>query len=145
MVESIKTVAGFVGDIAHASAEQSTGLDHVGKALGQMDQMTQQNSALVEENAATAKTLEMQAAALSRQVSMFQVEDAAPPAHKAPPAPAPKVAPPAAPPAKPAANKPLANKPAPARPGAAPVHSPATRMQGALAAALKEDPAWQEF
>src|SRR4029079_9511479 len=71
MAESIKTVAGFVGDIADARVEQATGLDHVGKALGQMDQATQQNSALVEENAATAKTLEVQAAALKQQVRLF--------------------------------------------------------------------------
>src|SRR5688500_3466788 len=73
MTESIRTVPSFVGDIANASSEKTTGLEHVGKALGQMDQKTQQNSALVEENAATAKALEAQAAALPEQVSQFRV------------------------------------------------------------------------
>ncbi len=78
MVESIKTVARFVGDIANASSEQATGLDHVGRALVQMDQATQQNSALVEENAATAKALEMQAGALTGQVRQFRLGDEEP-------------------------------------------------------------------
>jgi methyl-accepting chemotaxis protein len=46
-----------VADIANASAEQTAGIDQINKALSQMDELTQQNSALVEENAATAKTL----------------------------------------------------------------------------------------
>jgi methyl-accepting chemotaxis protein len=53
----------IVSDIANASAEQATGIDQVNKALAQMDEVTQQNSALVEENAATAKTLEHQSQA----------------------------------------------------------------------------------
>ena len=60
IVDSIKHVSDIVADIATASTEQATGLDQVNKALGQMDEVTQQNSALVEENAATAKTLEQQ-------------------------------------------------------------------------------------
>jgi len=60
--------------IARASAEQSNGVDQVNKALAQMDQVTQQNSALVEENAATAKTLEQQAAAMSERVGTFKFE-----------------------------------------------------------------------
>ena len=61
ILASIKKVADIVSDIAAASAEQATGLEQVNKALTQMDEVTQQNSALVEENAATAKTLEQQA------------------------------------------------------------------------------------
>ena len=64
ILESIKKVAEIVSDIAAASAEQSTGIEQVNKALAQMDEVTQQNSALVEENAATAKTLEHQAKAM---------------------------------------------------------------------------------
>jgi uncharacterized protein with PhoU and TrkA domain len=67
-------VATIVSDIAAASAEQATGLDEINRALAQMDDATQQNSALVEENAATAKTLEHQATAMDEQVSFFQVE-----------------------------------------------------------------------
>jgi methyl-accepting chemotaxis protein len=77
IVAGIKKVADIVGDIAHASAEQSTGLDQVSKALGQMDEVTQQNSALVEENAATAKNLEQQANAMSERVASFRLDSRA--------------------------------------------------------------------
>ena len=75
---SIKKVADIVAEIASASAEQSTGIDQVNKALTQMDEVTQQNSALVEENAATAKTLEHQARRDGRtHVAAFRLDDAA--------------------------------------------------------------------
>jgi methyl-accepting chemotaxis protein len=74
IVESIKKVAEIVTDIANASIEQATGIDQINKALTQMDEVTQQNSALVEENAATAKTLEHQAKVMDEQVSFFQLE-----------------------------------------------------------------------
>jgi len=77
IVESIKTVATIVSDIANASIEQSAGIDEVNKALTQMDEVTQQNSALVEENAATAKTLEQQAQNMDNQVAFFQIDDGA--------------------------------------------------------------------
>ena len=76
IVESIKKVAQIVSDIAAASAEQATGLDQVNTALSQMDEVTQQNSALVEENAATAKTLEQQSAAMNERVGAFKLADA---------------------------------------------------------------------
>jgi methyl-accepting chemotaxis protein len=77
IVESIKKVAGIVSDIASASAEQAAGIEQVNKALNQMDEVTQQNSALVQENAATAKTLEQQSRAMEEEVSVFCVEEAA--------------------------------------------------------------------
>jgi methyl-accepting chemotaxis protein len=73
IVESIKQVAAIVSDIANASIEQATGIEQINKALTQMDEVTQQNSALVEENAATAKTLEHQAKAMDDQVAFFQI------------------------------------------------------------------------
>ena len=73
IVDSIKTVAAIVADISNASTEQSTGIEQINKALTQMDEVTQQNSALVEENAATAKTLEQQAKSMSDQVAFFQI------------------------------------------------------------------------
>jgi methyl-accepting chemotaxis protein len=73
IVGSIKQVAGIVADIANASSEQAGGLDQISRAMHQMDQVTQQNSALVEENAATAKTLEAQQARLSERVEMFRI------------------------------------------------------------------------
>jgi methyl-accepting chemotaxis protein len=76
IVDSIKKVAEIVADIANASNEQATGIEQVNKALTQMDEVTQQNSALVEENAATAKTLEHQAKAMDERVSFFKLDDA---------------------------------------------------------------------
>jgi methyl-accepting chemotaxis protein len=77
IVESIKSVAAIVSDIATASIEQSTGIEQVNKALTQMDEVTQQNSALVEENAATAKTLEHQANAMDERIAFFRLDEAA--------------------------------------------------------------------
>ncbi|MGA2894133.1 MAG: methyl-accepting chemotaxis protein [Xanthobacteraceae bacterium] len=74
IVESIKQVADIVADIANASGEQASGIDQVNKALAQMDEVTQQNSALVEENAATAKTLEYQAKAMDERVGFFRID-----------------------------------------------------------------------
>ncbi len=84
IVESIKNVAVIVADIASASSEQATGIDQINKALNQMDEVTQQNSALVEENAATAKTLEDQQAAMAEQVHYFRFDQDAPAAAPAP-------------------------------------------------------------
>jgi len=77
IVESIKTVATIVSDIANASFEQASGIEQVNKALTQMDEVTQQNSALVEENAATAKTLENQAKSMDDRVAFFRLGDTA--------------------------------------------------------------------
>jgi len=73
ILQSIKTVADIVADIANASGEQASGIEQINKALNQMDQVTQQNSALVEENAATAKTLEQQSHAMDEQVAFFRL------------------------------------------------------------------------
>jgi methyl-accepting chemotaxis protein len=73
IIEAIKTVAAIVSEIATASAEQATGLEQVNKALSQMDQVTQQNSALVEENAAAAGTLDQQARAMDERIAFFQI------------------------------------------------------------------------
>ena len=72
IVNSIESVAQIVADIANSSSEQAIGIDQVNVALAQMDDVTQQNSALVEENAATAKTLEQQQIAMNEQVSHFR-------------------------------------------------------------------------
>jgi methyl-accepting chemotaxis protein len=84
IVESIKKVAEIVGAIATASVEQSTGIDEVNKALTQVDEITQQNSALVQENAATAKTLEHQAATMNQRVRAFRLGQSAPTAKPGP-------------------------------------------------------------
>jgi methyl-accepting chemotaxis protein len=74
IVESINKVAGIVTDIANASAEQSTGLEQVNRALTQMDEVTQQNTALVEENTATAETLAQQSQAMSDRIAFFRLD-----------------------------------------------------------------------
>jgi methyl-accepting chemotaxis protein len=75
IVASIESVAHIVSDIASASAEQAGGIDQVNKALTQMDEVTQQNSALVEQNAATAKNLQQQSAAMTQSVGVFKLHD----------------------------------------------------------------------
>jgi methyl-accepting chemotaxis protein len=143
IVESIKEVATTVAEIANASAEQATGIEEINRALTQMDEATQQNSALVEENAATAKTLEHQARAMDEQVSFFQIavgDDSGM-------APAPSRSESRTPAAKPAAVARKASasvKPsAPAR-RAVVSAGPARNMQTALATAVNTDD-WQEF
>jgi methyl-accepting chemotaxis protein len=76
IVESIKSVAGIVADIATASSEQADGIDQINIALTQMDEATQQNSALVEQNAATAKMLEQQAKSMDECVAFFKLDAA---------------------------------------------------------------------
>jgi methyl-accepting chemotaxis protein len=75
IVDSIEQVTAVVSQIANASMEQSTGIEQINKALAQMDEVTQQNSALVEENASTAKTLEQQAQSMDERVSAFRLRD----------------------------------------------------------------------
>jgi methyl-accepting chemotaxis protein-1 (serine sensor receptor) len=70
---SIKRVATFVSEIASASEEQSDGLSQVNLAVTQMDEVTQQNAALVEQSAATASSLADQATKLQRLTEAFQV------------------------------------------------------------------------
>ena len=74
VVGSIRRVSDIVGEISAASVEQSTGVAQVGEAVTQMDQVTQQNAALVEESAAAAESLKLQAAELVRSVAVFQLE-----------------------------------------------------------------------
>ena len=150
IVTSIKSVADTVGQIAAASAEQATGLEQVNRALNQMDQATQQNSALVEENAATAKTLENQAVAMTEKVAVFRLDSGEArgamaavrePASREPAAMASaRVS--AAPAGKPAAK--LVAKPAARTSAVATSGGPVGHLQSALATAVK-DPEWEEF
>jgi methyl-accepting chemotaxis protein len=73
IVAAIREIGDLVSEIAGASMEQSNGVDQVNKALNQMDEVTQRNAALVEENAATAKTLEQQARAMDERVGYFRL------------------------------------------------------------------------
>ena len=160
IVESIKQVATIVADIANASAEQATGIEDVGKALTHMDEVTQQNSALVEENAATAKMLETQAGAMDSRVAFFKLAAggdvaAAAPARPVPHKPAAAVAPRTRGPA--ATNGPspqqasLAgmsgdiNLESAGTAAAANRRGPVGRMQAALAKTVNADADWKEF
>jgi methyl-accepting chemotaxis protein len=73
VVDSIKRVTGIMGEIAAASHEQTTGIEQVNQAVAQMDQVTQQNAALVEEAAAAAASMQNQASHLSQTVSVFKL------------------------------------------------------------------------
>jgi methyl-accepting chemotaxis protein-1 (serine sensor receptor) len=75
IVESVKKVTDIVAEIAAASQEQSAGIDQVNHAVLQMDEMTQQNAALVEEAAAAARSMHDQALELSRQMGFFELAD----------------------------------------------------------------------
>lgn len=83
IVDSIKKVTAIVSEIAAASGAQTTGLEEINRALAQLEETTQQNSALVEQNAAAAKSLELQATAMIERVRFFQTEGAAAPASPA--------------------------------------------------------------
>ena len=73
VVGAIGRVARIMTDIAAASVEQSSGINQVSLAITQMDEVTQQNAALVEQAAAAAESLEEQARALTQAVSVFQL------------------------------------------------------------------------
>ncbi len=74
VVASIKRVAAIMTEIADASHEQSAGIDQVGYAVGQIDEVTQQNAALVEEAAAAAESLQQQAHQLAEVVAVFRLD-----------------------------------------------------------------------
>jgi methyl-accepting chemotaxis protein len=143
IVTSVKQVADIMSEIAAASNEQSTGIEQINLAVTQMDHVTQQNAALVEEAAAAAQSLQEQAARLSEAVGVFQLVQhaqtrpvlAARPAPSVPPAPPmPKAA---------AGPKRLAATPGPAP---ATAHKPAAAS--ARPAPSKAKPAeddWEEF
>ncbi len=74
IVQSIKRVTDLVAEISAASNEQSSGIEQVNQAIIQMDDVTQQNAALVEEAAAAAESLEEQAQKLASVVSVFKLD-----------------------------------------------------------------------
>ena len=74
VVDSVKRVTEIMGEISIASAEQSQGIGEVGSAIGEMDGMTQQNMALVEEASAAAHELQSQASGLAGLVGQFKLD-----------------------------------------------------------------------
>ena len=73
VVASVRRVTDIMSEIANASQEQSAGIEQVNLSIIEMDSMTQQNAALVEESAAAAQSLQDQASELSRVVSIFKL------------------------------------------------------------------------
>jgi methyl-accepting chemotaxis protein len=74
IVASVRQVNDIIARISDASAEQAQGIAEVNHAVGQMDDVTQRNAALVEQAAAAAASLQEQAEQLSQAVSVFKLE-----------------------------------------------------------------------
>jgi methyl-accepting chemotaxis protein len=74
IVTSVKHVADIMSEITAASQEQSSGIEEVNRAIAQMDEMTQQNAALVEQAAAAAHSMQEQSTTLAKAVSVFKLE-----------------------------------------------------------------------
>ncbi|MES2716702.1 MAG: methyl-accepting chemotaxis protein [Pseudomonadota bacterium] len=122
IVASVQRVSDVIGEISAAAAEQSGGIGQVSNAVVSLDQMTQQNAALVEESAAAAESLKDQARRLAEVVGTFQLGSRQPAASAALPTmrhtPAPVAAAPAA--------RTVTARATPAKPQAAPA-TPAQR------------------
>jgi methyl-accepting chemotaxis protein len=73
IVGSVQRVSDIIGEITATSAEQSDGIGQVSSSVTQLDQMTQQNAALVEESAAAAESLKDQVVRLRQIVNKFQL------------------------------------------------------------------------
>ena len=72
IVSGVQRVSVLMGEIATASREQSQGIEQVNTAIAQMDSVTQENASLVEESSAAGRSLQIQAAALLKEVSFFR-------------------------------------------------------------------------
>ncbi|WP_034293446.1 methyl-accepting chemotaxis protein [Herbaspirillum sp. RV1423] len=108
VVDSVRRVTDIVGEISSASLEQSEGIGQVNLAIAQMDEVTQQNAALVEEAAAAAQSLQTQAETLAEAVSIFRIDGKHAASPTARPAPTSNAAAVANAPAKPVLSRPAA-------------------------------------
>ena len=135
IVTSVQRVTDIMAEISLATQEQSVGIDQINMAVGQMDTVTQQNAALVEEAAAAAASLQEQAAGLAEVVSVFKMDQASAPRPQAMAQRQARAA------AAPVRERLAAAAPALARPGAkaATAKTPARQM----AAVAADD--WEEF
>ena len=77
IVNAVKKVSDIIAEIAAAGQEQSSGIEQVNKAVMQMDEMTQQNAALVEEAASASESMEEQAKGMMKLMEFFNVGDTA--------------------------------------------------------------------
>ncbi|WMW80005.1 methyl-accepting chemotaxis protein [Undibacterium cyanobacteriorum] len=126
VVESVKRVSDMISEITAAGQEQSSGVDQINNAIMQMDSVTQQNAALVEEAAAAAATLQEQAENLVKVVSVFKLDQS----HFAT--------------NRPRATARPAPSPAPSRRSAPPAAAPRIKATPAKASA-QETQDWEEF
>jgi methyl-accepting chemotaxis protein len=140
IVLSVKKVSDIVAEIAAASREQSSGIEQVNKAVMQMDEMTQQNAALVEQATAASQSMADQARDLTKMMERYEVGDSDVASTAAAKAPA-KLA---AMPERRSPNRPFSGKPQPAaKPATAQLHeAPAGRRK---AVANGGDADWREF
>ncbi|NPT58384.1 methyl-accepting chemotaxis protein [Paraburkholderia elongata] len=155
IIGAVQRVTDIMGEIAAASEEQSSGIDQVARAVTQMDEVTQQNAALVEEAAAAASSLEDQAGKLRTAVAVFQLEESG---YKAPVSAAPKraatpvrstaarkVSHPTSHPVSQAGAQPVTAAKAPAAPAATPVSAAPTRAPAKAVASAGSDQDWETF
>ena len=84
IVASVMRVSEVIGEISHATQEQNHGVGQVSSAVAELDQVTQQNAALVEESAAAADALSEQSARLAEMVGRFRLDGPAQPPAMAP-------------------------------------------------------------
>ncbi|SFF51097.1 methyl-accepting chemotaxis protein [Duganella sp. CF458] len=158
IVASVHKVAGIMGEITSASQQQGSGIGEVNQAIGQMDTMTQQNAALVEQAAAAAESLQEQAQALAQAVSIFRLKAGSGATAMPIPARAPRTGRPATPSTAPRLPAARAARPedraassAPSQPPSQPSSQPSSQPRKATQAAAtdrKTAPAgddWEEF
>ncbi|QJD94209.1 methyl-accepting chemotaxis protein [Duganella dendranthematis] len=133
VVSSVQRVTDIMAEISTAGDEQSAGIEQINQAVSEMDTVTQQNAALVEEAAAAAEAMQQQAANLERVVSVFQLDG-----HQRVAKPAPVAKPSAARLAIAKSAKPAAARPAPA------ISAPAKSQKRVTSSAGGEGD-WEEF
>ncbi|WP_286852291.1 methyl-accepting chemotaxis protein, partial [Hydrogenophaga sp. 70-12] len=74
VVGAVEQVNALIGDITHATREQSSGIAQINQAVGQLDSVTQQNAAMVEQLAAAASSLQSQAEVMHQAVQVFRLQ-----------------------------------------------------------------------
>ncbi len=133
IVDSVQRVTDIMSEISCASTEQGSGIEQINLAIGQMDTVTQQNAALVEQAAAAAQSLQEQSAKLAQVVSVFQLQETAAPRLAEPRLAAPRLAEPRLAAPRLAEPRLAAPRPAPSKVAAraATTHSATTRPAAA--------------
>ncbi len=75
IVHAVDRVAGMINEVNNAAAEQTSGIEQINQAVAQMDEMTQQNAALVEEASAASESMSEQASGMNRLIGFFKLGD----------------------------------------------------------------------